>query len=463
VRLAPSGGACQREDLRNHDEDNDVTDINKTHDPHLRSWVPSANTPEHDFPIQNLPVGVFSQDGGAARAGIAIGDEILDIAACVEQGLFSGLALTAARAAGQPTLNAFMAQGKDASAALRQAASDILGAHRADEMKTLNAQRPILVSTSQARMHLPCHTRNYTDFLTSAYHTERHGRLKGLDVPLPPAFKSLPVAYHGRASSICVSGTSVRRPWGQWRDPDGQVRFGPTEALDFELEMAAIVGQGNELGRPIKLDDARSHIFGYCLLNDWSAKSIQWWEQVLGPFLGKSFGTLVSPWVVMEEALIPFRCQGPARGADDPETLAHLSSSTNDQAGGLSVFLQASLLTEQMRARQLGAERIAATRLSHLYWSFPQMLTHHASNGCNLETGDLMGSGTISGPDDESMACLTEKTSAGRNALQLSNGEQRRWLEDGDEVILTAKAQRDGYVSIGFGECRGRIEGALPA
>jgi fumarylacetoacetase len=310
-------------------------------------------------------------------------------------------------------------------------------------------------------MRLPCEIGDYTDFLTSLYHTERHGRYKGLADPLPPAFKSLPIAYHGRASSLRVSGGDVRRPHGQYRDPQGNVRFGPAPAMDFELELAAFIGRGNPLTQPIRIDDARDHIFGYCLLNDWSAKSIQWFEQVLGPFLGKSFHSSLSPWIVTAEALAPFHKAAAPRAAGDPAILAHLHGAQDQRSGGLDIELEAYLSTTQLRAAGIEPVRITRTHLDNLYWTFGQMVTHHASNGCNLRTGDLLGSGTISGASDESRACITELTNAGKDPLQLPNGETRTALEDGDEILFHARAARAGAVTIGFGECRGRIAPAL--
>lgn len=436
--------------------------INETHDPQRRSWVESANAPEQDFPLQNLPVGLFSRDGSSVpRPGIAIGDQVLDLAECADLRLIPDERLSSLLYAcvESRALNPLMAAGKSAAEALRNAAFRLLDGQLGQAVAIPDWRGRVLVRASGVQMHLPCRIGGYTDFLTSAYHTERHGRFKGLDVPLPPVFKSLPVAYHGRASSIRVSGHHVHRPHGQWRGADGQACFGAAQALDFELELAAFVGQGNELGTPIPLDDASSHIFGYCLLNDWSSKQVQWWEQMLGPFLGKSFGTTISPWIVTEEALAPFR---KAAAAGDPAPMAYLASARHTAQGGLNLALQASLHTQSMRQAGQPPERIVDTHLDHLYWTFPQMLTHHASNGCNLQAGDLLGSGTVSGPSPASMACMTEKTEAGRVPFMLANGESRLWLADDDEVILTARASRKGFVSIGFGECRARLLPARP-
>ena len=322
----------------------------------------------------------------------------------------------------------------------------------------------LLLPMTSVQMALPCEIGDYTDFLTSYHHTARHGRFKNLADPVPPVFHSLPVAYHGRASSIRVAGSEVRRPHGQWREPDGQVRFGVVEALDFELELAAIVGRGNELGMPVLLDQARDHIFGYALLNDWSAKSVQWWEQMLGPFLGKNFMTSLSPWIVTSEALAPFTTGAPTRTAGVPPLLPHLDSASHRDTGGLDISLEAWLSSERMRNTGQPAMRLAQTHLDNLSWTFGQMLTHHASNGCNLRAGDVLGSGTISGEADASRACLTEITSAGREPLQLPSGETRLWLQDGDEIMFRARAgERSGSdaVPIGFGACSGRIVPAI--
>jgi len=405
-----------------------MTELNSTHDPALRSWVESANLPGADFPIQNLPLGAFERDGNA-RTGVAIGDRVVDLQALHDAALLDGDAAIACAAAacGDGTLNRLMALEPRFQSALRRALSALL---RSDSPMLSQVQprtAALLPRSADVTMRLPCEIGDYTDFLTSLHHTERHGRYKGLADPLPPAFKSLPIAYHGRASSLRVSGGDVRRPHGQYRDAQGNVRFGPAPALDFELELAAFIGRGNAFTQPVAIDDAHQHIFGYCLLNDWSAKSIQWFEQVLGPFLGKSFHSSLSPWIVTAEALAPFRKSAPSRAAG------------------------------------VAPVRITRTHLDNLYWTFAQMVTHHTSNGCNLRTGDLLGSGTISGADDLSRACLTELTNAGKDPLQLPNGETRTALEDGDEVIFHARAAQPGAVTIGFGECRGTIAPAFDA
>lgn len=436
-----------------------MTQLNATHDSTRRSWVESANEAGSDFPIQNLPLGIFTRDSGK-RAGVAIGDQIVDLQAARAAGLLEGEAALAVDACADGRLNGLMALEQRFVSALRLQLSDLLATGTRQGEKARAQAGKFLVPMAAVTMDLPCDIGDYSDFLTSLHHTERHGRFKGLADPLPPAFKSLPVAYHGRASSIRVSGTGVVRPNGQYKGPDGAVTFGPAPMMDFELELAAFVARGNPLSEPIHIDRARDHIFGYCLLNDWSAKSIQWWEQVLGPFLGKSFITSISPWVVTEEALAPFRIPAPARPQEDPAPLPHLYGKRDQAEGGIDLSLEAWLSTASQRASGAPATRITQTHLQNLYWTFGQMITHHASNGCDLRPGDLLGSGTVSGASDISRACITELTNAGRDPLPVGNGEFRTALEDGDEIILKAQAKREGAVPIGFGECRGTI---LPA
>jgi fumarylacetoacetase len=431
--------------------------LNPTHDPQRRSWLAAACAPDTDFPVQNLPLGMFLHDT-ERRPAVAIGDAIVDLRAADAAGLFDGEAAIAVRAVAG-SLNGLMALGHGPASALRARLSELLSDGGDPALRT-RAER-LLRPLDSVEMALPSEVGDYTDFLTSFHHTARHGKFKQLENPVPPVFHSLPVAYHGRASSIRVSGTDVRRPHGQWRDTDGTVRFGPVEALDFELELAAMIGRGNVLGRPVLLDAAREHIFGYALLNDWSAKSVQWWEQMLGPFLGKSFMTTLSPWVVTTEALAPFTSAAPARDPEAPPLLPHLDSARERSSGGLDIALEARLSSAAMRTEGRPAQRISATHLSNLCWTFGQMLAHHSSNGCNLRPGDLLGSGTISGAADETRACLTEITNAGRDALVLANGETRLWLHDGDEIELSARASAPGWVAIGFGPCRGRIAPAI--
>jgi fumarylacetoacetase len=437
-----------------------VAELNATHDPARRAWLDSANQPGCDFPIQNLPHGVFRRAGQAARGGVAIGDRILDLQAAVAAGLFAGLPAEAARAAAEPSLNRLMAMGNGAATTLRARVSDLLRADGPEAGRVTAMADRLLVPMVEVEMVLPAEIGAFTDFLTSLYHTERGGRQRNPENPLPPAFKHLPVAYNSRASSVRMSGEAVRRPNGQWQRPDGSVQFGPSEAQDFELEVGFFVGPGNALGEPIPIGAAPDHIWGFCLVNDWSARDIQRWESVpLGPFLSKSLSTSISPWIVTAEAMAPFRAPAPARLPGDPAPLPHLTGPRDQAAGGFDITLEAFLVTPRMREAGAGPARITATNFLHMYWTFGQMLVHHASNGCNLRPGDLIASGTTSGPTDASRACLSEIT-RGRDPLTLPNGETRLWLQDGDEVIFRGRAERAGHVAIGFGECRGRIEPA---
>lgn len=426
--------------------------LNETHDTGRRSWVDSANTADADFPIQNLPYGIFrTSSGSPGSVGVAIGDLVLDVAGLYRAGLVKVQQDALAQAVSQPSLNTLMSLEAPVLSQLRKALSGLLDAMAPAGIREQVAA--LLVPMRDAELLLPAHIGDYSDFLTSAWHTERHGRFKGLQDPLPRAFFSLPVAYHGRASSIRVSGADVVRPRGQFKRADGEIGFGPSEALDFELELGAFVGTGNELGHPVSVDEASRHLFGYCLLNDWSAKDIQWWEQVLGPFLGKSFMTSISPWVVTAEALAPFRAPMDPRPVGVAPVLPHLAGSGDT----LDIRMEAWLRTPRMRESGDAGARLSLTNPCHLSWSFEQMLAHHTSNGCNMRSGDLIGSGTISGESASAMGCMTEMTAAGRNPLELPNGETRRWLQDGDEIVFRAKAARPGYVSVGFGECRGVV------
>jgi len=431
-------------------------ELNVTHDPKRRSWLASANAPDTPFPIQNLPLGTFSRDG-VSHVGVAIGEQVFDLTASQYFNLFTGDALSALQALSSGSLNALMAMPESFSSALRKQLSEHLVVGSGSQTMISALSSSLLLERAALKMGVPALIGDYTDFLTSEYHTERHGRFKGLKEPLPAAFKSLPIAYHARASSIRVSDTPVVRPRGQYKDASGAIKFGPAPMMDFELELAAFVGQSNALSKPIALKDTSAHLFGYCLLNDWSAKSVQWWEQVLGPFLGKSFMSSISAWVVTSEALRPFRSKPQAKAAKDPALLPYLNDPLDREFGGLDIEVEAFIRSEQQRASELAAQRITRSHLKHLYWTFGQMLAHHSSNGCNMNPGDLIGSGTISGPTDESRACITEITEAGKKPLKLSSGESRTALEDGDEITLSAWAKKEGHVSIGFGQCVGTI------
>jgi fumarylacetoacetase len=426
-------------------------ELNSTHDPSRRSWLPSANLFESDFPIQNLPFGIF-RESGIARGGVAIGDSIFDLAAALQLGLFSGEAEVAARAASGDSLNPLMALGFRAASVLRARISDLLSIDGPERARVESNANRLLVPMSSAEMLLPARIGDFTDFVCSTFHAQRVVR-KPLDSPLAPVLCYMPVAYHGRASSVRVGGEPVRRPHGQFKDADGVVQFGPSRALDFELEIGAFIGAGNPLGSPIPIESASSHIFGYCLLNDWSARDVQFWESMLGPFLSKSLSSTISPWVVTAEALAPFCAPIFASRPDFPRPLPYLKNEADRAEGGIDIELETFISTRAMRDSGRKAARIVATNFMYAYWSFAQMIAHHTSNGCNLRPGDLLGSGTVSGPTDESRACLLEHT----EPLHLPNGETRRYLQDEDEIIFKARAQRQGYVAIGFGECRARI------
>ncbi len=427
-------------------------ELNETHDPERKSFVGAANDPTSDFPIQNLPFCVFGRSGEVPRGGIAIGDQLLDLKAALRAGLFSGLAEEAVHAASGPTLNPLLALGNKHATALRARASDLLRVDGPDRSRVQGA----LVAQADATFTAPVAVGTFTDFLCSYDHSLRLSRTGDL----PPAFKYLPIAYHSRASTV-ICGTAFHRPNMQWKDKDGAVRFGPEPSLDFELEMGAYVALGNEMGKPVTIGQAPDHIFGYCLLNDWSARGIQAWESVpLGPFGGKSFATSISPFIVTAEAFAPFQVASRDRAAGDPEPLPYLTSAENEAHGALDITLDAYWLTPRMRREGSPPARMTRTNFRHMYWNFAQMLTHHTSNGCSLQPGDLLGSGTTSDPTNDSRACLAEVSQRGTKSFTLANGEVRTYLLDGDEVIFRGRAERAGYVSIGFGECRGTV---LPA
>jgi fumarylacetoacetase len=435
-----------------------MAQIDRTHDPKLRSWVVSAN--EHpDFPIQNLPFGVFTPPGGGApRAGVAIGNMILDLAAVRDAGLFSGEAAGAAEAASGGILNALFALGAGPRRALRARLSELLAEGSAEQARLAG----LLHLAVQCRLHLPARIGDYTDFYVGIHHATNVGTLFRPDNPLLPNYKYVPIGYHGRASSVVPSGTPIHRPNGQRKLPtETTPSFGPCRNLDYELELGVWIGPGNTLGTPIPVGEAAEHVAGYCLLNDWSARDMQAWEyQPLGPFLAKNFGSTISPWVITPEALTPFRVSQPPRPDDDPAPLPYLLDETDQREGALSLELEVLLLTPGLREKSLPPHRLSLSDARHMYWTVAQMVAHHASNGCNLQPGDLLGSGTISAPGVEGSGSLLETTQGGKLPVRLASGEERRFLEDGDEVVLRARASRDGFATIGFGECRGAV---LPA
>ena len=430
--------------------------IDDTHDPGLRSWVDSANAPGTDFPIQNLPFGVFRHPSSndMPHIGVAIGDRILDLVRCSEAGLFDGLSGEIIDSLRAPSLNALMARGPSAMSKLRPRLVEILASRG-------GVPAPgILVAMDEATMCVPASIGDYSDFYASIHHATNVGRLFRPDNPLLPNYKYLPIGYHGRSSSIVASGTLVTRPWGQSKPATApHPSFGPSARLDYEAEVGMFVGLANPLGQRVALDDAEAHLFGLCLLNDWSARDIQAWEsQPLGPFLSKSFATTVSPWVVTVEALAPFRTPAVSRPADDPKPLPHLSSATNDSLGGFDIQVEVFLQSRAMRESGHSPARLSRSAFRDLYWTPAQMLTHHTSNGCPLRPGDLFGSGTVSGPSSDSLGCLLEIGRGGAQPIVLPTGERRAFLQDGDEVVFRASCERDGFVRVGFGECRGAID-----
>lgn len=420
----------------------------ETNDPARTSWVASAQG--SDFPIQNLPLGIFSEAKGRRRPGVAIGDYIVDLTAIAELFDESWRADFA-----QPVLNAWLARGPEAQSELRQRLFELLSDERyRDDVE------PALVGQSDVRLHVPCLVGDYTDFYVGIHHATNVGKLFRPDEPLLPNYKYVPIGYHGRASSVRPSGEPVIRPSGQRKAPDAQApEYGPSRRLDYELELGIWIGRGNELGSPIPIGEASEHIAGYCLLNDWSARDLQAWEyQPLGPFLAKNFLTSVSPWVVTGDALAPFRKAMPARPTDDPAPLAYLDDSTDRQRGGLGVRLEATLSTEQMRNRGIPPHVLSrGSADAAMYWSAAQIVAHHSCNGCNLQPGDLIGTGTLSTGDPQGLGSLLEISQGGKAPIELPSGETRTFLEDGDEVTLKAWCEADGSVRIGLGECVGRV------
>lgn len=437
--------------------------VNETHDPNRRSWVQAANEHGADFPIQNLPFGRFRRKGAEPRAGVAIGDSILDLGAALEKNIFSGAAEHAALAAVESDdLAPLLRLGRPAASALRARLVDFLDADGSEKGRAKALRDDILVKIADVEMHLPLAIRQFSDMCVSTFHI---GRRRGIDKngqPLcPPVFRTIPVGYDGRASSVIISGTPVRRPYGTWQATDeSPPQFGPEPRQDYELELGIWVGgPGNALGTPIPIDAADDAVFGYTLLNDWSARGIQFWETMLGPFLGKSLSTTVSPWIVTAEAMAPFRCAAFERPACDPAVPRQLYDDADQKNGGLDLVMEAYLESRTMRDANLAPMRVCRTNFNYMYWTPAQMVSHHSSNGCSMAAGDLLGSGTCSGPDIEEAGCLVEKREGG--PWQLPTGEQREWLEDEDIVTLRGRAEKAGFVGIGFGEATGMLLPAL--
>jgi fumarylacetoacetase len=426
-----------------------VTDA--SNDPALTSWCESAEG--SDFPIQNLPLGIFSVGERRRRAGVAIGDFVLDlggIADLLDEDWRDELS--------QPVLNGWLARGPEAQRALRERLQELLSDEKYRD--DVEAQ---LIGQTEVRLHVPCLVGDYTDFYVGIHHATNVGKQFRPDNPLLPNYKYVPIGYHGRASSVRVSGEPVIRPNGQRKAPDADApEFGPSRRLDYELELGIWIGEGNDLGSPIAISDAAEHIAGYCLLNDWSARDVQAWEyQPLGPFLAKNFMTSVSAWVVSPQALAPFRKPMPARPQGDPQPLPYLDDAADREAGGLAIHLEATLTTERMR--QDGVPPYVLSRGSAdaaMYWSAAQIVAHHTANGCNLQPGDLIGTGTLSTDSDRGLGSLLEISRGGKQPLELPTGEARSFLEDGDEIILRAWCEAEGTPRIGFGECVGRVVGA---
>ena len=438
--------------------------INETHDPNLLSWVEAANDPDTDFPIQNLPFVNFKISGmNQTRIGVVIGDQILDLTSCGIARLFTGELARFAWQDPPHALGNFCRWSQPHHwHELRQQISALLSAENQTIANNKRLQASILVPPSMTEILLPFQIGDYTDFYCNLHHATNVGSMFRPDNPLLPNYKHLPIGYHGRASSIVLSGTDIHRPTGQTAGEDNQPTFGPSNSLDYELEVGMFVGQGNQLGQPIPLASAEEHIFGLCLVNDWSARDMQRWEyQPLGPFLAKSFATSISPWVVSLEALAPFRVPAVKRAADDPKPLPYLSAKENEAHGGIDLQLEVALRSAQMRAQNVAPLKLSHSNFKEMYWTFAQMLTHHASNGCNLRTGDLIASGTVSGPSKESRGCLLELTWRGTEPIALPTGEQRTFLQDGDEIIIRGYCERAGFRRIGFGACRGVVLPAL--
>ncbi|ENN98209.1 MULTISPECIES: fumarylacetoacetase [Pseudoalteromonas] len=436
-----------------------MSQINETHDINLTSWVESANIKGCDFPIQNLPFAEFrtKNTNEEFRGGVAIGDQVIDLAKLSHLNIFTGDAKTALDAASESTLNTFMGLGEQYWSALRLALSKALreGAQQQKEMQST------LIAQADIEFSLPCRIGDYTDFYTSIYHATAVGSLFRPDNPLLPNYKWVPIGYHGRSSSIDVSGQTFHRPKGQTKAPDADTpSFGPCKRLDYELELGIYLGKGNALGDAIAIENAENHVFGFCVFNDWSARDLQAWEyQPLGPFLAKNFASTVSPWIVTTEALAPFRTSW-TRDENDPQPMPYLESAANREQGAFDIQMDVKIQTQKMRDENHQPTQVSTSSFKHSYWTVAQMVTHHTVNGCNFMPGDMLGSGTQSGPTHEEAGSLLELSRGGKEKITLSNGEQRSFLEDGDNVIMRGWCEKPGYARIGFGSVESTV---LPA
>ncbi len=437
--------------------------LDETHDPTTESWVESANTAEADFPIQNLPFGVFRRGAaGSGRIGVAIGDLVIDLAGVANEPSLELVDAATAEACRSGALNNLMALGPEPRRALRKRLHALLCTSIPPSDRQALTRH--MLRQADVVMQLPAIIGDYTDFYASIYHATNVGSLFRPDNPLLPNYKYIPIGYHGRASSFVPSGEAVRRPNGQTHDGNADPVFGPSRALDYELEVGFFVSSGNVLGEPIAIGKAEDHLFGICLVNDWSARDIQSWEyQPLGPFLSKSFTTSLSPWVVTMDALAPFRIPAFRRPAGDPPPLPYLFNAADQDSGGLDLQLEVFLSSARMREAGMAPVRLSQSNFRDMYWTMAQMLTHHASNGCNLRPGDLLASGTVSGQGKDARGCLLELTSRGKDPIMLPSGEQRKFLEDGDEVLLRGFCQRQGFRRIGLGSCCGTVTRTLAA
>lgn len=435
--------------------------LDPTNDPALRSWIDGANDAHADFPIQNIPFGVFRRAGTKeiARCCTAVGGTVIDLSALHEAGLFEGSLIAGQNVFALPTLNEFMAMGRPAWRSARERIIELFLEGSSKVRDHVALRERALVPLARAEMLLPAEIGDYTDFYASVHHATNVGSMFRPDNPLLPNYKHVPIGYHGRASSVVVSGSPVRRPLGQTKADDAAApSFGPSRLLDHELEVGFFVGPGNRLGEPIDIDAAPDHIFGVCLVNDWSARDIQKWEyQPLGPFLAKNFATTVSPWIVTLDALRPYRLPGPYRAEGDPAPLAYLTPTLKDEAWAIDLTLEVLIASAKMREKGLAPARVSIGSFRDMFWTITQMLTHHASNGCNLRPGDLMASGTVSGTTKESRGCMLERTWRGSEPIALPTGESRKFLEDGDEVVIRGWCENGTARRIGLGECRGVV------